>query len=459
MKKYILWLCFLLSACVSDLSGIADNKKIVNRLLYPYEPSVQCKGCHGGQYLEYQNSMHAKAFSNPLFYAQYFNDVVPRAMQNSAFKPEARKCLACHAPVIFMNYTGLVSTPAQASLFETGVTCDVCHTLAGNKDNGDYQQAHSGKKQGPFQITGTASHHSEYSGSVTTGEYCGNCHNETNHFGLKMISTYDEWRKSGYGNQGISCQECHMNKDGFLRNGTAEFIPGQVAYMNIGGISKKQKEYDKLYSHSFPGAHTGNQLEGALQIEFRIGARRVNQLGLLPVFVLIKNERSGHKMPTGSSDIRFMWLEVTATATDGTIIPLLTSNLKSNGKSDYSIAGASPDDAAVLQDDVPTGSRLYRTVQIDAAGRQALNQYDAVKNVFDNRLNAAEVRKEAYYLKLPADFSGNVTLTSHLYYRAAPSSFTKRMQVPDFSPVLVAFHKRNIYIETTLVSTQYSENK
>ena len=164
-------------------------------------------------------------------------------------------------------------------------------------------------------------------------------------------------------------------------------------------------------------------------------------------------------MPTGSSDLRLMWLEVTATDADGVNIPILTSVLKNSGKADYSIAGASPDDVTILQDDVPEGSRLYRTVQVDATGRQALFQHDAVKNIFDSRLNASEIRKERYFLKLPANFSGHVTLEARLFYRGAPSSFTKRIQVPDFSPVLVASQKKQILVEETIASNNKKTNQ
>jgi hypothetical protein len=152
-------------------------------------------------------------------------------------------------------------------------------------------------------------------------------------------------------------------------------------------------------------------------------------------------------MPSGSSDLRIMWLVVTATGVDGTKIPVVLNRTTSAKVVDYSIAGASPDDAAILEADVPIGSRLYRTVLVNAAGRQSLFQYDAVKNSFDNRLDAAEVRKERYYLQVPANFSGKVELEAQLYYKGAPSSFTKRMQVPDVSPVLVASHKKQISIE------------
>lgn len=457
MKAVLIFLCALLAACASDKlqSGppVSDNELPVSRLQYPYESSDQCRGCHTDQYQQYEESMHAKAFSNPLFNAQYFTEVVPRAQQDPEYVPEARRCIACHAPVVFMNYTGLVTTPSQAGRFETGVTCDFCHTLEGYGENGDYIQVSSGKKQGPYQISGSATHHSEYSGYMQHAEYCGNCHNATNHIGIGVNSTFDEWRESKYGistNTGkVTCQECHMSAEGFQRKGVAQFASGTAAHVNIGsgGYNKNQKEHDKLYNHSFPGAHSIKQQQDALLLEFRVGTRIADAGGRLPFNVFVNNERAGHKMPSGSSDLRFMWLVVTATTPAGGKIPVSLNGHLSEKTIDYSVSGGGAEDATILQGDVPAGSRMYRMVMVNSAGRQSLYQGTAVKNDFDNRLNAAEVRNEAYYLKLPTGFSGKVTLEANLYYRGAPSSFTRRMQVPDFRPVLVSTNKKEISVE------------
>ena len=81
---------------------------------------------------------------------------------------------------------------------------------------------------------------------------------------------------------------------------------------------------------------------------------------------------------------------------------------------------------------------------VGAEGRQSLFQYDAEKIVFDNRLDAAELRSEGYEIQVPADFSGDITLSAVLSYRGAPSSFARRVQVPDFKPVVIASKKKKI---------------
>src|SRR5574341_538601 len=64
-----------------------------------YSPSVMCGGCHDeivGQQLE---SEHEASFTNPLFQAQYFQEVLPRVAKDPALTEEATLCIACHAPV------------------------------------------------------------------------------------------------------------------------------------------------------------------------------------------------------------------------------------------------------------------------------------------------------------------------------------------------------------------------
>ncbi|HIJ81157.1 MAG TPA: hypothetical protein HPP76_05565 [Desulfuromonadales bacterium] len=449
MKRLLilLFLSFLFASCttVAPLPPVVPAESpATSRLLYPYESSQSCKGCHAEIHLQYDESMHAKAFSDPAFTAQYFREVVPRAQKDKSFVPIARRCIACHAPAVFMNYTGLVSTPEQAARYETGVTCDFCHTLSGYAANGDYLQNPSGKKQGPLQSVST--HHAEYSGFLQVGDYCGNCHNATNHFGLDVKSTYYEWRESRFGNDGFPCQDCHMNKNGFLRKGVAEFESGTAAYINIGSHRKETAVHDKLYTHLFPGAHSISQIEDALLLDFRVGVRKADAQGKFRFDLHVSNERTGHKMPSGSSDLRFLWLEVIAETEDGTRLPVHLYSGRTRGASDYSVAGANRDDEAILGSDVPGGSRLYRSVFVNAAGRQTLFNYDAVKNPFDNRLNAGEVRNEQYEIQLPKGFSGHVTLTATLNYRGAPSSFSRRQQIPDFKPVAIAKRQKKITI-------------
>ena len=70
----------------------------------------QCEGCHLEVAAEWRESLHAQAFRDRVFHAE--------------FAPHpAEECVACHAPLA----TDLVA-PAQADT-DQGVTCTSCHQL------------------------------------------------------------------------------------------------------------------------------------------------------------------------------------------------------------------------------------------------------------------------------------------------------------------------------------------
>ena len=71
-----------------------------------YWPSATCGGCHPRTLDQQLQSHHERSFTNPIFQAQYFELVLPRASREPALAGEARSCTACHAPVAFANARG-----------------------------------------------------------------------------------------------------------------------------------------------------------------------------------------------------------------------------------------------------------------------------------------------------------------------------------------------------------------
>ncbi len=161
------------------------------------------------------------------------------------------------------------------------------------------------------------------------------------------------------------------------------------------------------------------------------------------IYIYIDNSKSGHKMPSGSADLRQLWLELAAYKDDEIIpIPALPATDET-----YSVAGKGPFDEEILGQDIPKGSRVYRAIYVDKADRQTLSSYDAVKIVFDNRLNAGELRKEAYYFKVPQDVRGKITLKASLNYLPYPSSFSGRFGLPGPEPFKVTSSARELEIK------------
>jgi len=397
-----------------------------------YWPSQTCAGCHARTFEQHAESHHESSFRNPIFQAQYFEELLPRASRDPALVEEAKSCTACHAPVAWAfqrrYFTGEMPTDPSLS----GVTCDLCHTISGFQGptprNGNFISAPSDKKLGPFP-TDTNWHH-VYSELQTKSEFCATCHEAVNHRGLEVKATYSEWRKSPFAAEGVQCQDCHMTRGGFLVAGRPEFEGGKAAE---GGLINAPVR-GRLYTHRFPGAHSQSQIEGAITVSFSKAPAQARAGQPIALAVRVDNHRTGHKMPTGSADLRLLWLEVTARLRDKVI--QVPAKVKALGG--YGVAGAGEMDETLLAGDVPAGSRIYRAVYFDADRRQTLASYDAVAIVWDNRLDSGEERAEPYELVVPVDAAGTMQLQARLVYQPYPTSFAKRMEVAAPKPVEVA---------------------
>jgi hypothetical protein len=71
-------------------------------------------------------------------------------------------------------------------------------------------------------------------------------------------------------------------------------------------------------------------------------------------------------------------------------------------------------------------------------GEPTLSSFNAVATLFDNRLKAAEKRKESYRLTIPEGAKGDVAIEVVLKYRPYSSTFTDRFGLESSEPVIVA---------------------
>ena len=141
-------------------------------------------------------------------------------------------------------------------------------------------------------------------------------------------------------------------------------------------------------------------------------------------------------MPSGSVDLRYMWLDVYAQIGAGRMHLSPASLPTSQG---YDLTGSHEDmDRAILALAVPAGRRIYRTILADDRGLPTLAFYLAKRVVFDNRLNASEIRSETYHLRLPKTNERRIGLVATLYYVPYPDSFADRLGLPKAEPVRVA---------------------
>ena len=418
----------LMTGCATDQMQQDSQARITD-----FDSSAMCRGCHGNIVDQHEESMHAKAFSNPVFQAQYFRELLPLVQGDADLGKEADRCIACHAPVAFMKNKGHITSPQQVDPKLSGVVCDLCHRIEGFKGirpgGGNYISTPGERKFGP--IRHSEKWHHVYNELQTKSEFCGICHNDVNHNGLEIKSTFAEWKNSVYAERKINCQDCHMNLLGFLSDGKAVFEAGQAAIMTLGPNYKRSK----LHTHKFPGAHSKTQIEGALTIGLGLDRTEAAPGEEVALDVHVFNKKVGHSIPSGSAELRILWVELVADV-DGKMIHIPVDS--SSGEEMYDIAGRGVYDKEILGRDVPEGSRVYRSIFVDKDGKQTLSAYNAAKIVFDNRLKAEEQRSERYHFRVPEDAKGPVTFSARINYLRYPSAFAAALNIEKIEPVSLA---------------------
>ncbi len=431
----------LLLSCRNTInSSTQPNRHNSIAGLSDYQAATTCKNCHSTIYKQFTESMHARSFENPIVQASFFNELLPRAKQSPELSGEVSACIACHSPLTFARTGGDPSSLQNNNQDITGVDCDLCHTISGytggKPEGGNFISTPGVQKFGPFQYKND--HHRTYSELHTKSEFCGICHNRTNRYGLEIISTFSEWKESRYATEGIECQDCHMNALGFLTGGVPVHESGTAAQ----GTLINAKKRSTLYSHRFPGAHSKSQVAGAITLGMRLNQTAAKAGEEMVVYVDVDNSNSGHKLPTGSAELRLLYLNLVAKFGDKTI-PIAANSLHNEM---FDISGKGKFDAAILGQDIPQGSRIYRAISVNPKGEQALFSFDAQTIIFDNRLEASEVRQEFFIFQVPDDVGENFTLTATLHYLRYPGSLADRLNISRANPIELASVRRKITI-------------
>ncbi|PLX50835.1 MAG: cytochrome C [Desulfobulbaceae bacterium] len=341
---------------------VAADKNIpeVDKELFPYAPSLikwdkseaeftepqTCGECHPDQYEEWTNSVHALAFQDPVYQGEL----------NAAIKAVghdiARQCEGCHTPAAMVQGeikgAGL---KGLSPLAKAGVSCDVCHSISGHQHwQTPYHQPENGSfilspgrtdekgttltKYTPFSPAegcGEGFHECVESPLHLSSELCAGCH-QVFHYETHtpLEATYMEWKNGPYAVNNIHCQDCHMVEIDTFKRSADDF-------------SRPQRDE---YHHYFNGANfllyylaeaAANKIGDAelaanAHKKFEMAVARLQaaaELEVTPIYrqdklaeikVRVKNIRAGHNLPTSLTNVRQMWLEVTARDAEGKIL-------------------------------------------------------------------------------------------------------------------------------------------
>lgn len=334
----------------------------------PFEtPSIfTCAGCHPQQYEDWQGSMHAQAFRDPIYLGELMLGV------KAVGKDITKQCEGCHtaAAVVSGQMQGKneeFDFSKLNDLTKAGVSCDVCHSIkrhthwetpSREPENGSYvlspgyKDAKTGQnvrtKYGPFppyEGCGGGFHECVESPLHLRAELCGGCHqvfHYKEHFPIEH--TYNEWKKGIYSVKGIQCQDCHMvdiptfkrSADTFQkpqRHEYRHFFNGANFTMYLLEKLRAEKMGDKKLAANAQNKYDMAVARLQLAAEMDITPIYDEDGNLTKIKVRVKNERCGHALPTSLTNIRQMWLEVVATDETGKVV-LKSGFVKEDGEID-----------------------------------------------------------------------------------------------------------------------------
>ncbi len=232
-----------------------------------------CGECHQAIHAVWRESMHAKAWSDPVFQAAY------RRTIDDYGTSQSHVCLRCHAPTTWNEHESDKGNAAPSE----GVTCDFCHSVkrVDLTDAANPFRLTLGKtKYGPLHHAQSPAHKIIQSELHTRSEFCASCHEYRNANGVTVLGTYSEWKNSSYARQGKQCQNCHM-----------PLVPGRVVALDV-----KEDVGKRVNLHNISGSHNMDRVRNAVTLELAgyewVGDR-------IWVYVKVANKGSGHCFPTG----------------------------------------------------------------------------------------------------------------------------------------------------------------
>jgi len=309
------------------------------------------------------------------------------------------------------------------------VSCEVCHLVTGAQSDPPFNFSYvikpgTTKYAGRTPTVESPAHKIVTNEFFRTTEFCGNCHNEKNPFGIWVKSTQLEWKEGPYAKEGVRCQDCHMPKGGPFLN----------ALMT--------KPYDDSRLHLFHGAHDPGKVRGTIELRIQPDMREAEPGESLVFTVALFNQKTGHKFPTGSVEDRIAWLQVEATDAKGKVYHLNVDKKGFEGE-EYTISGdylayqdmgvplGIPDFKGVQRDGIPAGNRIFRMPYFDPEGRMTIMQWNTAKQGVDYRIGPRETKVEKFTFKLPFDVSpGEMNVKAVLNYQLLVKPVADYLKVP-----------------------------
>jgi hypothetical protein len=394
----------------------AETDDFHDPLSRPEEPTLDianfnsagdCETCHSTHVQQWGGSMHAYAMVDPVF-----RELVK--IRQADFNGEQDQfCTSCHTPVgtrggdIVDNFSFETLDPLSLE----GVTCETCHKATHVErpyNSGLVLDEESPLLAGISDPESNAYHESAASDVQGSSELCGACHDVLEVSGLNLERPYAEWVESPAGREGRSCQTCHMPT-----------YEGQAA---------DDSPTREVHDHTFIGVDLPLEEEFLASLDPKdVEARRAKIQALLDtaasmyleadgevavgeqldLLVTVLNEIDAHNLPTGTTFIRQLWVEITATDATGAVL-YQSGDLDSNGDlRDY------------WSDEDPYGDDdllVLHSGLVDDRGNPTIFTWRAQEH-FSSSLSPLYDRTWTLFVPVPEDAVGPISIESRLLFR------------------------------------------
>jgi hypothetical protein len=296
----------------------------------------------------WQGSMMANSARDPVFWSAV-------AVAAVDVPGETALCVRCHAPRAFLEGNeGATSIDDLTNDQEQGVECELCHRMvedvAQAPGNAQYEIDDvlvdtNVPRRGPWDFSDgvpAPPHTWIHDPYIGTSRLCGTCHDVTtpvervdddgNGLGVDFNEqrTYSEWLGSAYAVPGdgfASCQDCHMPAVADMTGCTSHLeqythATGGRRHDLVGAnrfmVQLIKQEYGSMGANLLSDVFFDSTIERMDELLATAATLAVEapsevdlEVGLSELAVRVTNN-TGHKLPSGYSEGRVMWLEVIA---------------------------------------------------------------------------------------------------------------------------------------------------
>jgi hypothetical protein len=345
----------------------------------------------------------------------------------------------------FMGGTLPPPRPEEKSMANESVSCEVCHLTQSAQTDPPFNFSYYivpgiTKQAGRTPQVESPAHKIVQNDFFKTTEFCGNCHNEKNPYGVWVKSTQLEWQAGPYAKEGVRCQDCHMPK-------------GEYQFALMG------KKYDDVRLHLFHGAHDPGKVRGTIELRIQPDLREAEPGEKIVFTVVLFNQKTGHKFPTGSVEDRIAWMDVEATDAKGKTYHIPVDKKGFEGE-EYTISGdylayqdmgvplKIADFKGVQRDGIPYGNRIFRMPYFDEQGRMTIMQWNTASQGVDYRIGPRDTKVETLTFKVPNDAApGKMVVKAVLNYQLLVKPVADFLKVPADESEIIKVNEHSTTVE------------